>query len=431
MTEKLHIADLPGMTGQPLTLARSQALLAQAQALIPGVTLSMMKRPEHFAPGSFPVFLARGDGALVQDVDGNTYVDFVCGLGATSLGHNHPALLDAARAALELGFVHSLPTAFEPETAALFRELVPSAEMVRFFKTGADATSAAVRLARAITGKDRVITVGYNGWHDCFMYDTPGVPKAVAELTRRLPLFTPADEEPLLAAVEEQRGELALVLLSLPYNRPVSREFLERLRDACHASGALFVLDEIVTGFRVALGGAEELYGVQPDFACYSKALAAGMPLSAVAGPARHLEVMERLQVSTTFGGETLSLAVCRAALEIYRSTPYVDTLSRLGRRLREGVNRAAELASAPLRVVGYDAIPLFSFAPGDPARHARLMQQFQGHMARRGVLLRRDVNFINGAHRELEIDVAITAASESLNAMARDRVFDPASSQP
>jgi aminotransferase MxcL len=414
----------PRPSGAPLTLTQSHALLERARARIPGITLSMMKRPEQFAPGEFPVFLARGEGATVEDVDGNRYIDFVCGLGASSLGHGHPALLAAAREALSTGFVQSLPTPLEPETAELFCEVVPGAEQVRFFKTGADATSAAVRLARAITKKDRIITVGYNGWHDHFMFDTPGIPPAVAGLTQRLPLFLPGDEAPLLAAVQQQQAELAVVLVSLPFNRLVSSEFLGQLRDVCRDCGVLFVLDEVITGFRVALGGAQELYGVQADFACYSKSLAAGMPLSAIAGPAKHLSVLERLQVSTTFGGETLSLAVCRAALEIYRSTPYVKDLSRLGRRLREGVNRAAELTSTPLRVVGYDAVPLFSFAPGDMPKHARLMQQFQGHMARRGVLLRRDVNFICGAHTELQIDQTIAATQDSLQAMVEAGAF-------
>ena len=410
--------------GAPLVLSQSQALLERARAKIPGVTLSMMKRPEHFAPGSFPVYLARGEGARVEDVDGNSYVDFVCGLGANSLGHGHPALLAAAREALEVGFVHSLPTAHEPQTAELFTELVPFAEMVRFFKTGADATSAAVRLARAITGKERLITVGYNGWHDHFMFDTPGVPRAVAELTRRMPLFREADEPALLDAVAAQGSELAAVIVSVPYNRIISAEFLRRLREACRDRGALFVLDEIVTGFRVALGGVQELHGVAPDLACYSKALAAGMPLSAIAGPARHLSVMDRLQVSTTFGGETLSLAVCRAALRIYRDTPFIDQLSRLGQRLRDGVNAVAQVEGAPLRVQGYDAMPLFSFS-SDLGLHSRLMQEFQGQMARRGVLLRRDVNFICGAHRDADIELTIAAAQASMRSMADSGAFE------
>jgi len=423
MTQSAAAPSLPRRNPSPLVLERSSELLERARSVIPGVTLSMMKRPEHFAPGAFPVFLRRGRGALVEDVDGNEYVDFICGLGATSLGHQHPALIEAMRSVLEDGFIHSLPVSLEVTAAELLVDTIPGAEMARFFKTGADATSAAVRLARAITGKERIIAVGYNGWHDHFMFDTPGVPKALGELTRRMPLFTPADEAPLLAAIEEDGQHLAAVLLSVPYNRRLSSEFLQSVRRACTQQGVLLVFDEIVTGFRLALGGAHQYFGVQADIACFSKSLAAGMPLSAVVGPREHLQVMDTLQVSTTFGGELLSLAVCEAALNVYRTTEYIGQLAMLGSALREGVNAAASATQAPLRVLGYDSIPLFSF-DRDPARHAPLMRSFQAHMAERGVLLRRDLNFINGAHTKEQIEFTVAAAADSLSAMERAGSF-------
>lgn len=415
-----HPPSLPRPHILPWHLDRSAALLERARGSVAGLTLSMMKRPEHFAPGSFPVYLARGHGALVEDVDGNEYVDFVSGLGANTLGHGHPALVSAAKSALEAGFLHSLPAPLEVECAEALLATLPNAEMVRFFKTGADATSAAVRLARAISGKEKIFTIGYNGWHDHFMFDTPGVPAALSSLTTRLPLFRPEDEGPVLEAIRKESAELAAVLLSLPYGRVISREFLVELRSLCTERGVLLVFDEIVTGLRIALGGAAEFYDVQADFSCFSKALAAGMPLSALVGPRRHLEVMERLQVSTTFGGELLSLAVCRAALGVYRETNYIEHLAALGRQLREGVNRVAEELDSSLRVLGYDAIPFF-FSHPEPARNGAFLKELQGQMAERGVLLRRDVNFISGAHTAEQIDFTVDAVRQSLVAL-RDR---------
>lgn len=418
------MADSQLNPGLPQKLAgtgpfeRSQALLERARRVVPGATQSMMKRPEHFAPGRFPIFLTGGRGALVRCADGYDYIDYVSGLGTNSLGHQHPALVAAARSVLETGFNHSLPHELELTAAEKVSSLLPNAEMVRFFKTGADATSAAVRVARAITQKDRIIAVGYNGWHDHFMFDTPGVPKAVAELSERRPLFIPPDEPALLERVKSGGNEIAAVVLSVPYNRTLTPEFLQDLRKTCTDAGVLLVFDEIVTGFRIALGGAQDFYGVQADIACYSKALAAGMPLSAVTGPRKYLEVMERLQVSTTFGGELLSLAVCVAALEVYQSTKYVSHLATLGRRLRDGVNRAATEAQSPLRVIGYDAIPFFLFDKDRP-RHEALMAPFQAEMAARGVILRRDVNFLCGAHTEAQIDFTVAAAADSLRALA------------
>ncbi|XXF81262.1 myxochelin B biosynthesis transaminase MxcL [Myxococcaceae bacterium GXIMD 01537] len=410
--------SLPKPIVGEMKLARSQQLLAEAQRLVPGLTQSLMKRPEMFAPGSFPVFVARGQGALVEDVDGQEYIDFITGLGANMLGHNHPAVVNAITAHLAEGVIHSLPTPVEVTSAQALIEMIPGAEMARFFKTGADATSAAVRLARYITGKEHIITVGYNGWHDHFMYDTPGVPAGVAQHTQRFPLFTEPDEPALLAHIEKNGAKLAAVLLSLPYNRVVTREFLLKLRATCAAQGVLFILDEVVTGFRLALGGAQEFFDVRADMVCLSKGIAAGMPLSAIAGPAHHLRKLADLQVSTTFGGEMLSLAVCEAVLRDYRASGYIEHVARLGRRLREGVNALAEATGSPLRVIGYDAIPFFRYSK-DPAEHARLMQPFQAGMAKRGILLRRDVNFICAAHTAEQIEYTVEMTGEVLRSLA------------
>jgi aminotransferase MxcL len=407
-------SDLPRNAGRPLNLTRSLAHLAEARKLVPGVTQSLMKRPEMFALGAFPVYLADGHGALVRDVDGNEYIDFICGLGANTLGHKHPAITSAIQDALEQGILHSLPVALELEATRTLVELIPGAEMARFFKTGADATSAAVRLARHLTGKHKLVAVGYNGWHDHFMFDTPGVPPALRDYTLRMPLASEAHEGPLLELVAERADELALVLLSLPYNRVVSADFLRRLREQCRSHGVLFVLDEVVTGFRLALGGAQQYYGVDADFVCLSKGIAAGMPLSAVAGPAARLARMDELQVSTTFGGELLSLAACLAALRVYRDSDYIAQLYALGRRLRDGVNRCAEQRGAKLRVVGYEPIPFFRYSE-DMREQAQWMERFLGALARRGVLLRRDVNFVSAAHSEAQIDFTVRAVDGAL----------------
>lgn len=403
---------------RPLRLDQSQSLLERASGCIAGITQSMMKRPEQFAPGSFPVYLASGDGATVRDVDGNEYIDFISGLAANSLGHQHPAVLDAIERTVPFGLLHSLPAELEVRVAERLVRLLPNAQMVRFFKTGADATSAAARLARAATGRERLVTVGYNGWHDHFMYDTPGVPRALSELTTRMPLMRREDEEPLLSLVSQEGERLAAVILSIPYHRTLSAEFVRELRRLCAQRGAWFVLDEIVTGFRLALGGAQEYFGVQADLACFSKALAAGMPLSAVVGPKQRMQQMESLQVSTTFGGELLSLAVCEAALQVYEQTNYFEHIHELGRQLRGGVNRVAQDVGASLRVHGYDPIPTFLF-DADPARHVPLMKRFVGLMAMRGVLLRRDVNFLCAAHEAAHVEHVITATRESLLEMA------------
>lgn len=407
-----------------LPLARSQRLLERARGVYAGLTSTMMKRPDQFAPGQFPVYVSRGEGARVTDVDGNSYIDFICGLGANSLGYCHEKINTAISETLGSGILHSLPIELELKAAEAVLATIPHAQRLRFFKTGADATSASIRLSRAITGRERIAVVGYNGWHDQFMFDTPGVPKALAQLTERFALMAPAQEGALLERLGKGDNDLAAVLLSVPYNRQLSGEFLQQLRAACSRAGTLLVLDEIVTGYRVRLGGIQELHDIEADLVCVSKALAAGMPLSAVVGPERHMSVMEKLQVSTTFGGEALSLAACIAAHSVYRETNYVAHLASLGERLRTGVNRVSEEQHSPLRVVGYDAIPMFLFAK-TPPEHVPLATQFVGLMAERGVILRRDVNFLCLAHTTEQIDTTIEATASSLRAMREAGCFD------
>lgn len=407
----------------PLSFKKSNELESQARPLIAGFTQSMMKKPEQFSPGQFPVYLSSGQGARVTDVDGNEYIDFICGLAANTLGHNHPVVNSAIINSLSHGILHSLPAPIEIRAARLISQMIPGADMLRFFKTGADANSAAVRLARYCTEKEEIVTVGYNGWHDQYMFDTPGVPKALQALTHRLPLVLAEQEEEVFKLIERRGNKIAAIVLSLPYNRVVSREFLQNLRKLCSTHNIIFIWDEIVTGFRLALGGAQEFYGVGADLVTLSKGIAAGMPLSAVCGRSNLMEQMEKLQVSTTFGGEMLSLEVCAAVLDEYRKTDYIDHIAYLGRRLKDSANRISKQLDSPLKVVGYDPIPMFLFNP-NPQVHAQLAAPFLAEMAKRGVVLRRDVNFICAAHTDEDIDYCINALEQSLAAMKNNGLF-------
>ncbi len=408
----------------PLNLEKSQQLEQQGDQYIAGFTQTMMKKPEQFAAGKFPVYLEKGEGSKVVDVDGNEYIDFICGLAANTLGHNHPVVIGAIENNLKNGLIHSLPTPVEIKTAKTLVNMIPGAEKARFFKTGADANSAAIRLARYITKKDEIVTIGYNGWHDQYMFDTPGVPKAIEQFTHRMPLFTPNDEPAILELITAKKDNLAAVLLSVPYNRTLTSAFLAEIRAACTDNNVLLILDEVVTGFRLALGGAQEYFDVQADLVTLSKGIAAGMPLSAVVGPDKFMKEMEALQVSTTFGGEMLSLEVCDAVLKEYQATDYIARIARLGVLLKSEVNEIAKQLNTPLQVVGYDAIPMFLFAK-NPVEHVKLAEPFLAEMAKRGVLMRREVNFISGAHTEDDINHTITAIKASLIAMLENGLFE------
>ncbi|QMU78217.1 aminotransferase class III-fold pyridoxal phosphate-dependent enzyme [Streptacidiphilus sp. PB12-B1b] len=405
---------LPTARTAPLDLRRSAELRRRAELVTPGLTHTFQKRPENFADGHYPVYLERGSGALVRDVDGQDYVDFVSALGAATLGYNHPVVTNTVKERASRGLVLSLPTPAEVTAAELLAGTVPGVEMVRFLKTGAEAVAAAVRLARLRTGRDEVLLAGYHGWHDQLIGASPGVPQSLLPLSRRVELHTEQDDARLLADVAAAGGRLACVVLSTPYHRRLTAGFLTALRDACHGSGALLVLDEVVTGFRLAPGGLGHHLGVQGDLVCFSKGLAAGAPLAAVAGPRRIMADFAQLRVSSTFAGETVSLEVMKAALRHYAASDYYPRIARLGERLREGLNRAAEQAGRGPVAVGYDPMPCLRFS-ADPAEHARSAEAFLAGMARRGVLLRRDVNFLTDAHRDEHVDFALAAAAEVL----------------
>jgi glutamate-1-semialdehyde aminotransferase len=366
-------------------IRESEKLLARARGLIPAATQTLAKGPTQHVAGVMPRYLARGRGCRVRDVDGNEYLDMSMAIGPLVLGYCWPAVDDAIRAQLEDGITFSLMHPLEVEVAELVRALVPCAESVRFSKTGCDATSAAVRLARAFTGRDRIVCCGYHGWHDWYVAVTDrarGVPDAVRALTATF------EYNDLDSAAEAIDDDTACVILEPTVVAPPRPGFLEGLAELCRRRGALLVFDEMWTGFRMALGGAQERYGVVPDLATFSKAIANGMPLSVLAGRADVMALLEReVFFFTTFGGEALSLAAAKATLGELRAGRVPEILAERGEMLREGIHAIADAARMPwLRCVGPAYRTVLSFEPGvgDPLLLKSLVQQ---ELARRGVL--------------------------------------------
>ena len=259
----------------------SLALSARAEQSIPLGSQTFSKSRLCFPHGAAPLFIERGQGARVWDVDGNEYLDFASGLLAISLGYCDPDVNQAVLEQLNLGSIFSLPHRLETEVAEQLIELIPCAEMVRFGKNGTDATSACIRLSRAVTGRERVAVCGYHGWQDWYIGSTTrhlGVPECVRELTHR---FDYNDLGSLKAQLEAHPGEFAAVILEPMNVAWPTPEFLPGLRQLCDQHGALLIFDETITGFRFHLGGAQTLFGVTPDLAAFGKGMANGFPISA------------------------------------------------------------------------------------------------------------------------------------------------------
>ncbi|MBE0642754.1 MAG: aminotransferase class III-fold pyridoxal phosphate-dependent enzyme [Bacteroidetes bacterium] len=366
-------------------ITQSDALYARAVGLIPSQTQTLAKGAGQYVRGVAPKFAARAKGAHLWDVDGNQYIDYNMGIGPISLGYGYPRVDDAIRAQLDDGITFSLVHPLEVEVAELLREVIPNAEMVRYSKSGNDVTSAAVRLARAFTGRSTVLCCGYHGWHDWYISTTDrnrGIPQAVRDLTYTL------NYNDIASVIDALDDDTACVILEPVVFDAPENNFLQELKAACERNGTLLIFDEMWTGFRLALGGAQEYFGVKADMACFSKAIANGMPLSVLTGRADVMSLCEKdVFFFTTFGGEALSLAAAKATIEEMREERVHDYLFAQGRRLKDGVNMlAAEFDMPYVQCKGYDcrSIVTFDISAGNPL----LMKSFvQQELIRRGIL--------------------------------------------
>ncbi len=316
---------------------KSQALYVRALETVPLASQTFSKSAMQYVGGASPLFLDRGDGCRVTDVDGNEYIDYVLGLLPVVLGYRDPDVDAAIRAQLDKGISFSLATELEAELAERLVRLIPCAEMVRFGKNGSDATSAAVRLARAYTGRDRIALAGYHGWHDWYIGTTArhlGVPQAVRDLSSA---FTFNDADSLASLLKAAPGEYAAVIMEPAGLDAPAPGFLEAIRALCDEHGVVLVFDEIVTGFRIGMGGAQEAYGVTPDLAAFGKAMGNGMPISAIVGRRDIMAFMDKIFFSGTFGGEALSLAASIATLDKLERDSGPARIAATGVKLRDG----------------------------------------------------------------------------------------------
>jgi glutamate-1-semialdehyde 2,1-aminomutase len=395
-----------------LVITRSDDWYRRATGLIPAYTQTLAKGPGQYVAGVAPKYLQRGKGSHVWDVDGNEFIDFNMAIGPLSLGYAYDAVDRAIREQLEDGITFSMMHPLEVEVAELIRDAVPNAEMLRFSKTGADVTSAAVRLARAFTGRSKVACCGYHGWHDWYISVTDralGVPRAVQDLTLT---FDYNDMDSVTAALDDDTA--CVILEPMIFDQPRDG-FLHELKAACRRNGTLLVFDEMWTGFRFALGGAQEHFGVQADLMCYSKAIANGMPLAVLAGRADVMRLCDRdVFFFTTFGGETLSLAAAKATIRELGERRVPAYLARQGRVLRDGYNQLArDLGMAYTHAIGADCRSLVTFDPGagNPLELKSLMQQ---ELLVRGILWSGFHN-MSFSHTDTDVAAALAAYGEAL----------------
>lgn len=403
---------------------RVAALQRRAHELIPGGCHTYAKGDDQF-PEQAPPFIAKGSGCHAWDLDGNEYVEYGMGLRAVTLGHAFAPVVDAVAAQLGHGVNFSRPAPIEVEAAETLLSLIPGAEMVKFCKDGSHAVDGALRLARAVTGRDMVALCGdhpFFSTSDWFIGTTDmnaGIPESTRRQTVR---FRYNDLASLEAAFAAHPGAIACVVMEAARTEEPAPGYLAAVKALAHANGALLVFDEMITGFRWHLGGAQAEYGVVPDLSTFGKALANGFSVSALAGRRDVMKLgglghdRERVfLLSTTHGAETHQLAAAIATMHFYRDNPVIETLRARGARLRAGFMGAVADAGVTGHVdlVSRDCNLLFGTrdTEGKPSQAFRTL--FMQEMVARGVIAPSFV--VSYSHEEVDIDRTVEAAAEAL----------------
>jgi len=426
-----------------MTQTRSQELFAEALRYLPGGVNSPVRAFR--AVGGTPFFAQRAYGSRVEDIDGNTYIDYVCTWGPSILGHAHPEVIAAVKAAADRGTSFGIPNPLEVELARKICEWVPSVQKVRMTNSGTEATMSAIRLARGFTRRDKIIKFEgcYHGHVDSLLVkagsgaltlgqpDSAGIPAALAALTLALPFNDP---EALRLAFEQNEGEIAAVIVEpVPANAglilPLSG-YLETMRDLCTAHGALLIFDEVMTGFRLGRGGAQGLLGVRPDLSCFGKVIGGGLPVGALGGRADIMDYLAPLgpiYQAGTLSGNPLAMAAGLAQFKVLEEQDIFAKLEKLGAQL-EAETRAA-LKAANLDYVFYRIGSMFClFFTGRPVRQlddartadlAHFARFFHALLAR-GIYIapsQFETGFLSAAHTGQDIEQTARAMREALQA--------------
>jgi glutamate-1-semialdehyde aminotransferase len=405
---------------EKLDLRESERLYREALGLIPGAILGI-RRPYNFVPGEYPVFFESAKGGRVTDVDGNEYIDMLCAYGPIIIGHREEEIDDAVIEQMRgKGFCFSLTQAMQNALARKMRELIPSAEMSLFLKTGSDATTTAVRIARCYTERSRIARCGYHGWHDWCVEVKGGIPRKLYEDVHE---FHYNDLDELEDLMKAHGDEMAAVIVT-PVGHPLAEKvqepkpgFLEGVKGLAERHGAVLIFDEIRSGFRFGLGGAQKEYGVTPDLSVFGKAMANGYPISAVVGREEVMQVAaDRVFISSTFFPNSLEQVAALKTIEIMERDRVLEAVRAKGRRFGEQVARLVEESGVPAEFSGAPLLPFITFPKDPKGWYKRLREGFYTQLIRRGVFLQPyHHGYVAYRHTEEEIDRAAAAVGEAL----------------
>ena len=413
------------------SVRRSLEIYERARALIPGTTQLISRRPTRAALGVSPIYAERAKGCRIWDVDGNEYIDWTSAVGPVILGYADDVVDDAVRAQIARGAIYSIVQESAVELAEELVRIVPSAEMVRYCKGGGEACTIAVRIARGVTGRDKVLFCGYHGWHDWYQAANLGAERLAEHLFNGIePIgvprslegtampFTYGDLEELEGLLQQHAGELACIIMEPMRSGEPPEGYLAGVRDLATRYGVVLIFDEVSSGWRVARGSAQEYVGVTPDMTVFAKAISNGYPMGAVVGKREFMEPASRMFISSAYWDDNIGIAASLACLRELERRDAVAHFNRIGALFKEQVNAAAAAAGLAAQCVGVAAHPSIRIEVDDPAEAAKVNALFIQENARRGVILATGFMF-NCSHGESEVERTAAVVEESFGKIA------------
>jgi|TARA_B110000495_G_C23043752_1_gene628664 glutamate-1-semialdehyde aminotransferase len=396
-------------------LKNSKKLLKKAKKLIPGLSQTFSKAPYSYVEGVYPTYLSHGKGSHVYDVDNNEYIDYVLALGPIILGYNYAAVNNSIKKQLSKGISFSIPHYLEVETSEKIKSIIPGTDMVRFSKTGSDAGTGAIRAARAYTKKNNIAYCGGGGvWHDWYTVTTSrneGIPNILNSMIKK---FEYNSLESLKIIFEEWKNEVAAIYMEPMILEYPKKDFLTDVKKLSKKHGSILIFDEVLTGFRMANGGAQEYFGVQSDLAVFGKGIANGMPLGAITGKEFIMEKFNDIFYSTTYGGETLSLAAANAVIDTLIEKPVIKKIWKMGKYFISRFNEISEKLNLSITIEG---IPCRSkiFCNINDTLSLSLQSLFYQECIKRGVLFGPGNVLLSYSHSFNDLEKTLIVVEKSM----------------
>lgn len=404
----------------PRSLKNSERQLKKARKLLPALSQTFSKAPYSYVEGVYPAYAKRGKGCRFYDVDGNSYIDHVLGLGPITLGYSYEPVNRAIKKQVDDGSSFSIPHELEVELAEELCKIIPCAEMVKYAKTGSDAVTGAVRGARGLTGKDKIAYCGSGGvWHDWFAIKVSrnkGIPKFNNELIR---IFEYNNIESLKKLFEDEKDQYAAVVMEPMVVDFPKDNFLQNVKKLAHDNNAVLIFDEVVTGFRFANGGAQEVLGVEPDIATFGKGMANGMPLGAIAGKSEYMKIFDDVFYSTTYAGEAVALAAGLATVQEIVDKKVPKHMEKVGKEMQKDFNAAAKETGAPCAFIGLPIRGKIAVYDENGQESLVWKSLFFQEAVKRGVFFGQGAVFQSYSHKVEDIERAVEGCHAAMKVVS------------